>query len=301
MKRTEWPLYNRARLHGLSRSADDVCRPLHLDPGEYTPMNIQYAWDTYPISTTQEAAKERNKKLFGNSQIRAPFSNMWFEWQETTKQEHNLDGDRVVDCCALMVENPEDLDQFRMMLSWAHVHQRFAYKSDSIPVFFFGEMRYSDFIGEEFGLMEGFPIGVTAFGEDLAKQVGITPEKLAQEATESIVTVLWALLLLSCNNVTTVESQPFTRNNKRQKDPTRVVYRELHVEVPPGGKRSQSVSEGDEKAGTAFHVRRGHFADYTKGKGLFGKYHGKYWIPPTTVGDVEYGTVIKNYKLEGAH
>jgi len=34
----------------------------------------------------------------------------------------------------------------------------------------------------------------------------------------------------------------------------------------------------------AMHICRGHFADYTQGKGLFGKYHGKYWIPSTVRG-----------------
>ena len=34
----------------------------------------------------------------------------------------------------------------------------------------------------------------------------------------------------------------------------------------------------------AMHICRGHFADYTQGRGLFGKYHGKYWMPSTVRG-----------------
>ena len=34
----------------------------------------------------------------------------------------------------------------------------------------------------------------------------------------------------------------------------------------------------------AMHICRGHFADYTEGRGLFGKYHGKFWIPSVVRG-----------------
>ena len=34
----------------------------------------------------------------------------------------------------------------------------------------------------------------------------------------------------------------------------------------------------------ALHICRGHFADYTQGRGLFGRYHGKYWMPSTVRG-----------------
>lgn len=34
----------------------------------------------------------------------------------------------------------------------------------------------------------------------------------------------------------------------------------------------------------AMHICRGHFADYREGRGLFGKYHGRYWMPSTVRG-----------------
>lgn len=34
----------------------------------------------------------------------------------------------------------------------------------------------------------------------------------------------------------------------------------------------------------AMHICRGHFADYTEGRGLFGKIHGRFWIPMTIRG-----------------
>lgn len=47
----------------------------------------------------------------------------------------------------------------------------------------------------------------------------------------------------------------------------------------------------------AFHVCRGHFATYTKERPLFGKYTGRFWIPPHTRGKKELGTIEKGYKV----
>jgi hypothetical protein len=47
----------------------------------------------------------------------------------------------------------------------------------------------------------------------------------------------------------------------------------------------------------ALHLCRGHFANYKDGKGLFGKYHGVYWMPPTLKGSSAYGKVNKEYQV----
>jgi hypothetical protein len=49
--------------------------------------------------------------------------------------------------------------------------------------------------------------------------------------------------------------------------------------------------------GVARHYCRGHFRDYTQGAGLFGKYHGTYWTPPTWKGSAEQGVVHKSYSV----
>jgi hypothetical protein len=236
---------------------------------------------------------------------------VWFEWREPLEdcniKEMNADPypdlKFTSDCFGLLIDNPKDPDSFVLNIGWSGFSERQNLKT--FPAIIYGNLRgnYSSFSkeGEEFLKASVMEIAIS---DAIIKELGDDPLRLEQFKSEllgSANTIFWSLLLLMCNNVTTVESQPCYRNNKRQKDPSRVIYRELHVEVPPGGSRSHSVSEGAGTMGTAFHIRRGHFADYTKGKGLFGKYHGKYWIPSTAVGDKDYGTVLKSYRLEGVN
>ena len=47
----------------------------------------------------------------------------------------------------------------------------------------------------------------------------------------------------------------------------------------------------------ALSVCRGHFANYTEGKGLFGKYHGQFWIPQHVRGSANQGVVTKDYAV----
>jgi len=47
----------------------------------------------------------------------------------------------------------------------------------------------------------------------------------------------------------------------------------------------------------ALHICRGHFKDFSHGRGLFGKYKGIYWYPSTVRGNKKYGEVIKDYKV----
>jgi hypothetical protein len=63
--------------------------------------------------------------------------------------------------------------------------------------------------------------------------------------------------------------------------PTR--YKTLVIEPLKQVLRSEGRAEqhGLQKA---LHICRGHFADYTEGRGLFGKIHGKFWMPSTVRG-----------------
>lgn len=308
MNRTQWPLLNRARIHGVvstMQGGPTSIAPFKINPNYVIPMNIQYAQDTYPVIKKRDypdedkrvkLITERNTRLYSFSALRAPFPEMWFEWQDKSSDET---GNKNLDCYVICCEDPDDKDVFRLMVGWESERNRIEFRSQPVVCYFSSPFNYSDFVDKFPHGESGLPIVPLELAEKLAEQQNISVNHFAQGGVSSVGVALWALLLLSCKNVTTVESQPCYRNNKRQKDPSRVVHRELHVQVPPGRKRSHSLSESDEKVGTAFHVRMGHFADYTQGKGLFGKYHGKYWIPAITVGDVDYGTVLKSYKLEG--
>jgi hypothetical protein len=60
-------------------------------------------------------------------------------------------------------------------------------------------------------------------------------------------------------------------------------------------KREGNVEEGGLKK--ALHIVRGHFADFTEGRGLFGRHHGLFWMPQHLKGTLDQGLVVKDYDV----
>jgi hypothetical protein len=113
--------------------------------------------------------------------------------------------------------------------------------------------------------------------------------------------VVWlAFSFCHCKNVKTVDVtadvEPLPKTKRRLKIPTvRRVTLEIGGEVVRPTREYAPTPAGD--AATAFHLCRGHFAEYTADKPLFGnpKLVGKFWHPPHTRGKKEHGEVIKDY------
>lgn len=72
-------------------------------------------------------------------------------------------------------------------------------------------------------------------------------------------------------------------------------FRTLHITQL----RKEMAGEGSGRQGIcrALHLCRGHFADYRKGSGLFGKYHGLFWVPLHLRGSQSRGVVEKDYDV----
>jgi hypothetical protein len=60
----------------------------------------------------------------------------------------------------------------------------------------------------------------------------------------------------------------------------------------------RGASPDGEKRELRFHKVRGHYADYTNGKGLFGRLKVCIWIVEHTAGNPELGTVVSSYRVE---
>lgn len=60
------------------------------------------------------------------------------------------------------------------------------------------------------------------------------------------------------------------------------------------------IEGGEAQNGTkrALHICRGHFANYSQGRGLFGKYHGMYWIDQHVRGSASRGFALKDYRVK---
>lgn len=283
-----WPLLNRARIYGIQASqGDERHRP---DLRVLIPINIQYAADTYPALEGFEA----HQNLFRGSQIRPPFDHTWYEWSENDSHFPARTSVEPYDCCAMT--NTFD-DRISIEGYWFPRRMRRRGKRMTIPIVYSMDIPYERLDGD-FGKPEDWKISLHEW--DQLTNLGSNERDLAMHESLAItLMILWSWLLLSCNNVTTVEIHPSTRRKKAENDSSRIIYREITIAVPPCSRSRPGGKPRDDEAGVAFHVRRGHFADYTKGKGLFGKHHGRYWIPPTTAGNVAHGEVIKSYSLGG--
>ena len=117
-------------------------------------------------------------------------------------------------------------------------------------------------------------------------------------------TVMWRTLsMLNCRNVELVDETgkhgPRAKWLRRMKQPE-IKYHVLKVQVG----RPRKLREGDDEsgaagAGKALHVCRGHFRTYDENSpGLFGRLHGRYWIPQHARGDEKLGEVKKDYQVE---
>lgn len=110
-----------------------------------------------------------------------------------------------------------------------------------------------------------------------------------------------ALLLASCKNVSLASHDNDPKQVRRaikRHGGTPESYRYYTLVVRPPGAKSDAPSQ--DIGIMPRHVCRGHFAEYGPefNKGLlFGKYAGRFYIPPHLKGDKKNGVVEKDYEL----
>jgi hypothetical protein len=126
-----------------------------------------------------------------------------------------------------------------------------------------------------------------------------TQEGLVQEAGANL-TGLWpglmAVTFLHCKNVSLDSHAPATREpgQRRNRHATNVRFHTLSIE--PLKKILRSEGGAQETGGKhALHICRGHFKDFSKGKGLFGKYKDIFWWDSQVRGCADEGVVLKDY------
>jgi len=110
------------------------------------------------------------------------------------------------------------------------------------------------------------------------------------EVIKSFITWLHPALLavsfLHCKNVKIVDNvmdRPLAKKYRERTGMQPTPWKTLVIEPLKEILRTQGRSS-EVGLARAMHICRGHFADYTEGRGLFGKYHGRFWIPATVRG-----------------
>lgn len=127
-------------------------------------------------------------------------------------------------------------------------------------------------------------------------------EEDARNHAKAEFSILFSVLMyLGCKNVSLkphdLEAKQVRRAEKRH-GPSNTGYRYHTLVVRPAGARSDSP--GQDIGIMPRHVARGHFAEYGPEYGkrlLFGKFAGRFYIPPHVRGNVKNGEVAKDYAI----
>lgn len=111
--------------------------------------------------------------------------------------------------------------------------------------------------------------------------------------------MLLAFTFLNCSNVkledVTADLEPPPKIKRRLRIPDVKRYT-LNINGH-FSKPRRELGEPGEIDVMPFHLCRGHFATYTDAAPLFGKYTGRFWIPPHTKGKKENGVIEKDYAI----
>lgn len=114
-----------------------------------------------------------------------------------------------------------------------------------------------------------------------------------------LVWVLHTFARLNCHNVKLVPMKagaPSAKQLRKHHAPSTVWHEIVVEEVQVRAKRDAPAS--GEKQELRFHRVRGHYADYTKGAGLFGKYKLRLWVEEHARGNPELGEVVGSYSVQ---
>ncbi len=114
-------------------------------------------------------------------------------------------------------------------------------------------------------------------------------------------TVLYALGLLNCKNIVTIERGGKPNNLKRNRH-QKWMHRHYILQIRPLREVTKMEYEGEiteetMKEDLSFHFCRGHFKTYTPEKPLLGKYIGTFWWDAHARGSIKKGIVTKDYNI----
>ena len=113
--------------------------------------------------------------------------------------------------------------------------------------------------------------------------------------------LLHSFARMNCHNVKLIpQTAGGPRIKKGKPHPAYSYWHEIVVTNLPELRRQQKgeLAPDGEKRELRFHKIRGHYADYTQGKGLFGKWKIRIWVEEHSAGNRELGTVVGSYAVQ---
>jgi hypothetical protein len=107
-----------------------------------------------------------------------------------------------------------------------------------------------------------------------------------------------AFSFMNCKNVSTRVEDPHHEINRERRRHNRLPFAKYHViQIEPNTRTTRTTPEEPTGIKRSLHICRGHFAEYTEEKPLFGRVAGRFWIPQHERGSIEIGTVTSDYLI----
>jgi hypothetical protein len=262
-------------------------------------VNAQSVWDDLvpPVEARDQAAWDRVANYPEIPSPKPPFKNMWMEgiYADTGQRfgvltaRKDLHGDLEEILAALDLE--DSLSKLIRSDNPATLVNGTIFHQFEGAACYTGTIEYwLDADGKFLSSFRQYP-ELPGFDEEDVRQ-----QKLNLKLRQG-----WALhtfARLNCHNVKLLPMKagaPSTKQSKKHRKPL-TVWHEIVVEKVVE-RRPQSERASGEKQDLRFHQVRGHYADYTKGAGLFGKYKVRLWVDEHARGNREVGEVVASYTV----
>lgn len=270
---------------------------------DYIRERVPDAAKTIPISTICVEATpvwkwcEINRKKEYNITtdfpfLRLPYPHLWIE-------HSNTDEDEVP--CRIGVhayEIPSKREKFFEMRF--EVYSKFA-DEDCLSILPCG---YAINVGED---------GTVELGMDMLPRIGVylnpsmpedahfpASDKQLMESMSQAVVAMFSISFMNCKNIVVkVDRDSSPKLDKKRERVGKPPLVRMHTLMIDGIKRLFSELTGSQRfTHAAYHLCRGHFKDFSHGRGLFGKYTGRYWWASQARGSKEFGEVKKDYLVK---
>lgn len=118
---------------------------------------------------------------------------------------------------------------------------------------------------------------------------------MAAFINKSVTFSLFALHVINCRNIETVK---LPREERTARRGCRKSDRQYILSIRPMKKQAEGRTGEGESLSMPLTVRRGYFADYSKGRGLFGRHKGIFWFNETVLGKRKNGVIQKDYTVK---
>jgi hypothetical protein len=111
--------------------------------------------------------------------------------------------------------------------------------------------------------------------------------------------ILHSFARMNCANARLVPVPNGHKHHRHHGEPSSV-WHVIQISAGPRIRHTEPAQLPDGECHIRFHWVRGHYADYTRGRGLFGnpKLCKVFWIPEHQAGDKELGEVMSSYTVQ---